>query len=459
MKELNSAQMGQTAGSICRLPRPVFFPKGRGCSRLRAEATITLKNTNGGAQNLTGATLKWALAVGFDTATLRFGDRKMEVVDTSLPYLRAREMFVGMTCDDFLVQAAAYNSGVAKRVKDVLDADVIATAVASGATAVVTVEYTRAFELNRLGQDAYAYCPGSTQMGQVQWEFVRGGTADPSGNFIWNQAADVLFIADDFEASDDRWASVPRIYQQEEAGRESHGPRTAVGLLAVWEYTGAGAATPLTLFSIARDEDVPVHDNVNAKRVVRDALYTDPVGAFDLNVLATVLHNLPGDGERHDIPTGSGFRLVQTGTELNPMRSAWLHVPVRDQGDVDKFIGENVQTPHGVKLINAAAKSGRTLASTAAALEPVVIAQHGDKDFEALPGRLVSDGGAAVDHVPDSVVAAGKAQVANAPGAVAKDAASDKVSSAIAKAIPGALPGRRNTRGAWRQNMAAHFKG
>lgn len=459
MKELNSAQMGVTSGSICRLPRPVPFPSGRGCARMRAEATVTLKNNNAGAQNLTGATAKWILATLFDTSTLRFGDRKPEIVDSSLAYARARELMDVLTMDDFIIQASGYNSGAPKRVRDVADADVIAATVAAGATTSITVEFTRAFEVTRLGVDAYSYCPGASQMRQIQWEFVRGGAVDPSGNFTQNGAADVLFIADDYEAHDDQWAFVPRLYQQEEAGRESHGPRGPIGLLAMWDYNAVGASTPLTLFTIKRDGDAPLHDNVNAKRVVRDALYTDPIGAYDVNALATVLFNLPGDADKHDTPVGSGFTLVQTGSELNPPKTAWLHVPVYDQSQVDALVGENVRDALGVKLISAAAKSGKGLGSGAASLEPVIIAHKDSADFEALPGRVIADGVAPSTHIPAAVMAAAQAQVAVASGEEGKRAAAEKITKTIAKSVPGWLPGRRGARSSAQLGIAGRFLG
>jgi hypothetical protein len=443
MRELNSAQIGITAGSICRLPRPVPFPEGRGCARLRAEITVGAKQTNAVAKDLTGAAVKAIVAVLCDTSTLRFGDRKPEIVDSSLPYARAREQFIALTMDDFMVSLSTYNGGVAKRIRDIADADVWSAAMAQNAVATLVIEFNRAFEVVRLGPDAYSYCPGSTQMKQIQWEIVRGGGTFGTADFAQNAAADVLFLADDIEAHDDQWAFVPRIYQQEEAGRESHGPRGPIGLLACWEYTSAGAATALTIFAIKRNGDTPLHDNVQAKRVVRDAAYTDPIGAYDLNLLATVVHNIPGDAEKHDIPVGEAFLLSQTGSELSPPKSAWLHIPVYAQEQIDALVGENVQTPEGVKLINAAAKSGKALGSGAAALEPVLIARKGSADFESLPGRVHAISLAATTHVPEAIMAAAQHAVAAANGLEAKAAAAEKGSKVIAKALPGTLSGRR----------------
>lgn len=459
MKELNSAPMGVSSGSICRLPRPIPFPMGRGCSRIRAEATVTLKNGSAAAANLTGATVKWILACLFDTSTLRFGDRQPEIVDSSLPYTRARELMNVLTLDDYLIQAAGYNGGAPKRVRDVADADVIASAVAAGGTTLVTVEFCRAFEVVRLGPDAYSYCPGATQMRQLQWEFVRGGSVDPAGVFVQAAQADVLFVADDFEAHDDLWAFVPRLYQQEEAGRESHGPRNAIGLLAMWDYNTPGSSTPLSLFTIRRDGDAPLHDNVQARRVIRDALYTDPIGAYDVNALATVLHNLPGDAEKHDVPVGAGYTLVQTGSELNPPRTAWLHVPVYSEEAIDKYVGENVKDVLGVKLVNASAKSGRALGSGAAALEPVLIARKESADFEHLPGRVHAEGIAPTTHIPAAVLSAATAQVGAAAGIEGKGAAADKVAKALSKAVPGWLSGKRGQKGPAHQAIKGRLGG
>ncbi len=443
MKEQNSCQLGVAGGSPWKLPRPVSFAQGRACPRIRAEATIVVKQTNAAAQNLTGASVKQIVACLFDQSTLRFGDAKAEVVDASLPYARAREQFNAMTMDDFIVSLSTYNGGVPKRIRDIADADVWAAAMAQNALVTLVVEFSRAFEVARLGHDAYAYCPGMTQMRQIQWEGTRSAMFEATGNFVQNAAADVLFLTDDVEVSDDRWAAVVRLYLNEEAGRLSHGPSAPIGLIALWEYTSVGAATALTIHTLGREADSPITDTVNAKRVVKDALYTDPIGASDLNLIATVLHNLPGDGEKHDIPVGAGFFLSQTGSELAPIKAAWLHIPVRTEEEVDLYVGANIANALGVKAINAAAKSGSSLSSGPAALEPVILAQRGEADFEALPGRTFALGVAPSTHIPSHVLAQAHGAVGAAGGTEGKAAAAEKMGKILAKAVPGWLSGRR----------------
>jgi hypothetical protein len=459
MREINSAQIGTTAGAICRLPRPVTFPFGRLCSRLRAEITVVVKQTNAAAQNLTGASVKAIVACMFDTSTLRFGDRKPEIVDSSLPYARAREQFIALSMDDFVVSLSTYQSGAAQRIRDIADADVWAATMAQNATVTLTIEVARAFEVARLGHDAYAYCPGSTQMKQVQFEFTRGATFEATGNFVQNAAADVLFIADDVEAADDVWSFVPRLFQQEEAGRESHGPTAPIGLIAMWEYTGAGSGTALTIFSIRRTGDSPLHEAVRAARVVRDASYTDPIGAYDLNRLATVLHNIPGDAEKHDIPVGSGFVFQQTAAELAPPKTAWLHVPVYSLEQVDAIVGQNVQSAAGVKAIRASAKGAKNLTSALASIEPVILAPKEASDFEHLPGRLYVEGAEPQTHVPQPILSAMQASVHAASGSEAKASAADKAAKALGKAVPGSLSGMRGRASSWLAGMRARFLG
>jgi hypothetical protein len=433
MKELNSVQMGTAAGAIARLPRPVDFSHGRGCSRLRVEATIPAKNKTAGAISYTGAEAKKAIACIFATSLLKFGDRSPDNVDVALNFERAREMCIALSGDDFVIIGS---DGVPKRMRDVADADVLFAAVAAGASVNLVVEFVRPFEVVRLGEDAYAYCPGASQMKQVQWEFVRGGTFSSSGNFSQGAAADLLFIADTFEAHEDRWAAVPRIYQQEEAGRTSHGPKAPVGLIAMWEYTKAGAATDLTLFTVERDGDAPLFDNVRASRVIRDALYTDPTGFYDVNALVTALVNLPAGSERADIPCGIGFKLQQTGTELNPARTAWLHIPARSEADWDELVGANVRTQQGIKLLSAAIRSGKTLPASVAALEPVIIAGRESVDFEGSPGRVYATGIAPTTHIPQAIVNAASSAVNAQPNA-ARSSIADRAAESIARALPG----------------------
>jgi hypothetical protein len=439
MRELNSQQMGTTAGALARLPRPVSFADGRGCARLRVEVVQSMKNNTGGPLDYTGARAKKLIEGLFKTSTLRFGDRHADVVDNALDFARLREMCLALTGDDFIIVHPT--TGVPTRLASIADADVLKAAVAAGASFLITMEIARPFEVVRLGEDAYAYCPGASQLRQVQWEFVRGSAVDTAGGeFVQNGAADLLFVADDFETGDDKWAAVPRLYQQEEAGRESHGPRAPSGLLSVWEYSAVGASTALTLFSITREGDAPLHDNVRAARVVRDALYTDPTGAYDLNLLATVLHQIPDNTEKNEIPVGEGWKFLQTGTELSPPKTAWLHVPARSEEEHDNT-GKNVEGDQGVKMISAAAKSAKGMSSPAASLEPVIMARQGSADFEALPGRVVARGLSPTTHVPASVANAAAASVSGDPEAAS--AAASKVATAIAKAIPGGVATRR----------------
>ena len=456
MKELNSVQMGTAAGAIARLPRPVDFPSGRGCSRLRVEAQIPCKNNTAGPLDFTGAKAKDAIACLFATTSLRFGDKVKDEVDVALGYLRAREMLLELTGDDFFVIGS---NNVPVRLNALTDATVLYAAVAAGATITLVVEFARAFEVARLGTDAYRYCPGASQMRQVQFEAIRGGTFDAGGAFVQGAAADLLFLADDFEANDDKWAAVPRLYQNEEAGRVSHGPKAPIGLLAMWEYSQVGAATPLSLFTIGRDGDSPIHSDARASRVVRDALYTDPIGMYDVNGLVTVLHSLPDGSEVNDIPVGSGFIFQQTGAELNPPRTAWLHVPVRTREEIDEFVGRNVANETGIKLISAAAKSPKGITSHAAGMEPMILAKRDDDDFEALPGRVTGIGIAPTDHVPASVMKAAQAAAGAASDPAAARATAGKVTQQLAKALPGYQSGQRHRRGGFFGAMVSRVAG
>lgn len=457
MKELNSAPMGTSSGAICKLPRPVDFPRGRGCARIRAEAIVTMQNSTAGALDYTGARAKALIEGLFKTSTLKFGDRAQDVVDTALDFDELQRMLIAMTGDDVLIVNPT--TGAPIRYRDLAAATVLSAAVAAGASITLTVEIARAFELPRLGSDAYAFCPGATQMGQIQWEFIRGTTVDTNGNFVQNGVANILFVVDDFEASDDPWASVVRVYNQDENGRVSHGPKGPIGLISLWERTSIGSATALTLFSVERDGDTAIHDNANAARQVRDALYTDPIGAYDLNALATVLVQIPDGAELHDIPCGSGFRLGQTGSELNPPQTVWLHIPARNEAEIDELVGKNVETADGVKLIGASAKTRGGVSGPVASLLPVLVVPRGAADFESLPGRVYAKNQAAVTHVPSHVIGAARAQTAAGGDSETVAANASRVANAIAKVVPGAASAVRGKRSPWFQGLRARLAG
>jgi len=430
MKELNAAQMGTGAGAPCKLPRPVVFADGHGCARLRVECTVVPKNNTGGAVDYTGAKAKDAAACMFSLSTLKVGDKAVEVIDNALPYARAREMLVIMSHDDFLINGTPINQ--------LADATVISAAVAAGANAAaVVIEFVRAFEVVDLGEHAYDYAPGASFMRQIQHEFQRGATFDSGGQFVQSAAADFLWIADTFQTHDDKWPTVPRLSLNEEAGRASSGPAEPCGLLAMWDYTGIGSAIALTIFSLTRKNDAPIHDNARASRVVRDASYWLPLGAYNPNLLVALLHALPDASEKNEIPVGQGWSISQTAAEMAPFKTAWLYIPSRDELAVDSVIGPNVQTAEGVKLVSASLKSTGRLDPKLAALEPFILAHRGSADFETRRGRAYQTGHAPVTHIPDADLRQAQAQIAAAKTPEEQQARASQVAAALAAGLPG----------------------
>ena len=450
MRKLNATTMAAVAGTPAKLPRPIAFPDGRAMARIVCEASVPVLQSNAVAQTLTGTSVLSMIACLFASITTRFGDKVPEIVDSTVPFARFREMFQKLTGDDFLVISPTYNNGLPKRLRDILAADVIVPSTAQNGTANLTFEIARAFEIASLGPDAYSYIPGASQARQIQFEFSRGAIFDPANNWIQNGNVNLTFLADDVECAHDSWAMVPRIVQNEEGGLTSHGPPTPSGIVGMWEYgyPGIGAgATPLTLMAVRRRGDAPLHEAIEAARVIRDASYTLGAGgyngsAYDLNNQVSVLVDLPCDADREDIPVGEGWELDQTGSELSPAKTAWLHIPVRTQDEWDSLAGANIADKLGAKLVGRAT-IGRKLTAGPASMEPMVIAHPSDHIFETSPGRLYVEGAPPVTHIPESVAAVARGQVAAHSAPAAKSAAAAQVGAAVAAAIPGGQSGVR----------------
>ena len=251
----------------------------------------------------------------------------------------------------------------------------------------------RSYTYLHFGQEEKTYALGPTQAGKMVIELKRGSGTTWATYFSQTGVANITLLADDFEDSADEWSDPPRVLLQDEAGRVSHGPNSAM-LFKVWERSAVGASTALTLFSLKRDDDEPIHDNVRASRVVNDAAYQTPFGSIDLNTLQTVLW-APGELVGiNEMPSGESWRFVQPTLDLSPAHTAWLYVPTMTKDDSDE-ISQMFTGPgeDAVKLTTSFVRKDTSTPSHVAAHSPLTALRPGQAGFDSIPGRTTSADG------------------------------------------------------------------
>jgi hypothetical protein len=439
MREINSYQQGQAAGAIAKLPGPVEWPEGQGCPRTRTEVVVEVKNGTAGPLDYTFARAKAAAACLFGFVTNWFGDKAKDIVDNALTFAQLRELIINLTDDDVIINDKFYG--------DYADADVIKAAVAAGAVFNLRIEVPRPFEITRLGKDRAIWVPGWTQMAMLHSEVKRldAGAFDTNGNFVQNKAADFLMIGDTCTLHDDVWANVPRTYVNKEIGKLNHAPAGELALLGVYERTMTGvqtmadAANTIGLFSLKRAGEAPIHENVDAARVARDAMYDVLPGGEDLGKLALPLHVLPQALDPTDIPTGSGWLVEMPGAEIvGGAEIGYCHIPAFDGAYAEtivkpNLVGEEQGKEKRVKITTALVKQGRSITSKLAAFAPRAIVRESDPEYGATSGDVLDAKlGKIVQSVPPPVAEAAQKTAAAGSLGVAKAVAKSLVDGTTA---------------------------
>jgi hypothetical protein len=436
MREVNTFQLGSASGATLNIPQQ-SYAKGRRGQRHRMEVSFPWKNTSGSGASPSRSDLLTVLQCLFSAFTSRFvSGRAKRQLDTAITFDMLREMAIAMMGVDVLVQV----SGVLVP----LNSFTSGITVAAGATVSILFEVPRHYVFRRYDRDENTYALGPTQLASMEFEIHRGATLP--ANCIQDGNTQLTLLVDDFDDSADEWSEPPRLYLNDEMGRVSHGPG-ACQLFGLWERSAIGASTALSRFSLQRDSDEPLHDNVTAARVVDDASYQNPAGFYDLNLLQTVLWSPSPHTQSRDLPTGEKWQITQPGNDLQPMHSAWLYVPTWTEEDADAvsqfFTGPGKDA---IKLVVSGPRKDATMPSHAAAHSPLTAIRPGQPGFDTVSGRTTTaDGLRHANDVPASTQSAASGAIAatNGDTANAADVAAS-VATAIANLIPGGSGASRN---------------
>ncbi len=428
----NSASLASSNGAKFVLPRPVSFPDGHICERIRVEASVPIKNNNVANKNIVNADFVNLFAAIFGNTSLAWGNSAKEVVDNALTFSRMREMHAVMSQrDQFLVPPVAGGYGSELRLQGT-EAAVAATAYTT------TLEMHRTFVIERLGQKQTAFCPGASQMRTLDLSFVRGAvwTAASSVDVTENGSTTISVIFDTAPSprAPDRWARVPRLFLNEQSGLEQYGPDGGGAVLAMWMYNAAAGSTGggLGLFTLSRDGK-PIHDNISATRVARDEYVRLPLGGYDANGLVTVLLDMISSVGIADLWVGGAWLFRQASSDLSPPKSAWLHVPpvtdtYRDEVVGPNIVGDDQGQRSEALLVVEPIFLGQPVPLTHTSVMPLLILDRAHPSFATAAGRLFQRGRPPVTRVPDSTKS-------SAAGASAAGFA--KLVAATAAQVPG----------------------
>jgi hypothetical protein len=444
MREVDTFALPQTNNAPITMKKATYV-KGRRIARHRMETTIPVMNNNIGGQSFTGAALLALLQTLFGSFTSYFlpkkGDKR--ILDNAMSFDQLREMAIAQTGQDVLVSV----SGVMTPLSTIIASGINIQTIPGASTVNFKVEVPRHYTFRRFGRDERDFALGPTQASSMAFDIKRGSGNSFGTYFSQNGPASIVLIADDFDDSNDTWSEPPRLLLTDNSGRGQDGPGGM--LLAAWERSNIGPSTALTFFSMKRENDEPLHDNVQALRVVDDSSYELPPGWIDLNSLQTVLWQAGAQASLQHMPTSRQFFFYQPANDLAPAHIAWLHVPNISEGDSDaisKFYTGPDEQP--VKLVNTWKRRDRSAPSHIVSCSPLVALRPGQRGYDTSPGRgTSSDGTTHKNDLPATAASAASSAPATAAGANDPAGASDAASTAaadIADLIPGgAGPSRK----------------
>lgn len=436
MRQVNTFSLGAAPGAVARLQREIAFPRGQQMTCVDVELAVPVRNTGGEPVDITADV---AVKIGralIGAWVMEFGHARPDRVDVGLTFDELRQFYGYLTGRDFQVQG--------RELRDWGNEPILT--IAPSATVVLTLVVSRSFEAARLGADRVTWCPGATQARQMRIEIQRGAATlgEATGLTITQpDAADCTVVAHHVpEEAGDEWSPIIRMWRNAEAGLESAGPVDAGILLGVWEATAPGADTPLGIITLGRGEgEPPIHDSVQASRLVRQAMVDLPLGAVDIGEQVTMIYAPPERCRLNDLPTGRGWYVRQASQYVSPLRTVWIYVP-EVAAIAEQIAGPNAAAADdggGTVKITPALADRPWIRPQVLAVTPVSLIRPDAADYAVRPGIVVSrDMRAPVVDIPETVRGLVTAQVQAASDAAARTAAIAQGTASIARYLPGA---------------------
>jgi hypothetical protein len=459
-KQGNQITLSIGSGSEVTLPQGrIRFDAGKKCARIRARISVVMANSST-AYNMTAANLITLLSACVANFRLNFGTSDAETVDTTLPFAMMRLMYAMMEGKDFFVSVG---SGTPVQINTVSGSTIQIAATPTLTT--LNFEFLRSFTIKKALSELHTFCPGYTQMQQIDMGITPSASAAPTfntGDVTVNAPTaipcEILF--EELEADSDQWANCPRIRQASPSAGGQTIPlpvESGASIIAIADLSSGASGYGLTLFEITDPSPVanggqPVYVNGLASFAQTFAAYEQDLfnGDYDWSAQAAPLYTIPTANDVEHLDSVGSLQFYQPNNDLSAPQICVCYVPAFTPGSVNR-VGTNAlgMVAQPLKLTNAVG-SGSLPPSTpsqVAAVLPLQIQKQQAPAFATAPGQLFAPNSAPSTDIPAPVLAAAQGAANAQPGGASSAAGSAqlaKSTKSITNAVPGfAQPGKR----------------
>jgi hypothetical protein len=450
-RQLNVLNVTAGSGASVQLQKPVAWDVGMKCRRIRYRVALSLTNSSTLVQGTTAFFLAAFQSI-FGNESIQFGDVSPDVVDALMPFNQLRELYAFMEGKDVTVNGIGLQAitGVAP----------FAVPIAASTTTVVNLECVRSFTLQRAAQDLTDWCPGETQMKQMQLAVQPGVGATPVLSTVSFTSAlvQVQVIADDMlaEGGNDVWASVARCRLTTTPGTTITLPLGQGGMIfALWDEANSAATYPLTVFDVKADGRL-INGTIQFAQWFQCFEDDLPQGWFDPSVLVAPLFISPAFIDPNLQQTGEQIIFDQPNNDVTAPKLVVGFIPAVTT-DYATVIGTNVQSgsqnqksTFNLSNLHAVADTNNPpSAGPAASISPVAIVAPADNAFSTVSGTQFKPGALPEASIPNATVAKVAAQVSTHGGPSTNGGASTlaKATKKVAISIPGYSSPNRNPTG------------
>lgn len=437
-RQANVIPLISGSGSTSWLQKPVGFAQGRKCRRIRMRTAAVFTNSST-IVNLTAAYALLILQNFYANITTYFGDVNQDTVDASMTLNQMREMYAFAEGRDFTINGFQVNAITGTNVS-----------FTASTTTTIQVEAVRTFQLVRAAQDVTDYCPGCTQMKQMQFGITPAASAlvALSTVTLTTTSISASIILDDMpaEGQQDIWANVIRVRQTTTPGESITLPIPGGGaIIACWDEQTTGAAAPYTLINIKAD-DVDINGIINYSQYLQGYQDDLPIGWFDVSTLVAPLYTTAQFIDPNILDTGEQIVFNQPNNDQATPKITVLFIPTMTTGARNQA-GDNIQNGATGQLnsfqlsnLHAVADTNNPpQAGSAASISPMAIVKPTDTGYATISGTRFAVGQVPGDSIPTPKLNNVAAAVTNAGGASTAAGSSTiaKATKKIALSIPG----------------------
>jgi hypothetical protein len=424
------------------LQKPIRINPKRKCTRIRCRATVTMTTTDSSSYNMTSANCVSLAGEIFGNFYLAFGDNDPDVVDANHPFAFMRYMYGVLEGKDFTIGVQNATSGSEPATMYALNAvtgsNVQIAASGTSTTTTLVLEFVRSFTPVRMGKELHDFCPGPSQMRQLNLSITPSGTSPSFDSaHVTATSASIVIILEDMPTKNDPWASVPKMRETTAQGTDIPLPiASGGGLLHVADLSEAATSSVLTLFNLVGD-GVIFHGILNSAQALQEFEQDLPLGAFDVSTLGTPLYTTPVLDRVADLDTAEQLVFNQPNNDITSPQLVVLFIERWSQARVNQAGGNAATTKQGpVAVATLAAANGQSASETTASISPLNVMDPSEPAASLAPTVNFSPGSAPQLNIPNHLLS-GPASTASS----LKGGASSAYAANSAKALTAATPG------------------